>query len=196
MSQDRDGPQNGEVQRYKNDLVTALRSISAAEREDEEERLRKRAERANGGSARSASVVPGTPVNGAAPEPKPMTKKELAKQDKGKSAFTSHDMTNSTMNIMLGGGKKKKQYSWMSGGGGSGASTPGKTSVSSSTANALGGAAEKVRLTAEGGRSIGGLREADQKMVEMKDWILALEHDGKDKKSLQRCYLTPSLDKK
>lgn len=181
--------------------MQALRGLAAQEREEEEERLRKRAERANGGLPRSASSVPGTPVNGAAPEPKPMTKKELAKQDKGKqSAVTNHDMANSTMNIMLGGGKKKKQYSWMSGAAGSGAGTPGKINTSGLggvSGVSLGGVPpEKIRLTPEGGRPIGGLREADQKLVEMKDWILALEHDGKDKKSLQLAYLSSGYDRK
>lgn len=186
----------GDGLRYTSQVVKALRDIAVKEREDEEERLRKRAERASG--IRTGSTAPGTPVNGVAPDLKPMTKKERERLEKTKAGqVDNHATANNTMNIMFGGSKKKAKYSWMTGGGGSGAATPARLNTSGLGGLSGGsmGTPEKVRLTAEGGRPIGGLRENDQKKIEMRDWLLTLESDGREVRALQRLYANPETFK-
>ncbi|KAI9734194.1 MAG: hypothetical protein M1818_006599 [Claussenomyces sp. TS43310] len=179
---------------YKGELTRSLREVAATDRELEERRLLRRQNRSADSSCRPGSVVPGTPINSAAPEPssKPLTKKEREKQDKGKlNAVDNHAQANNTMNTFLGGGKKKK-YSWMTGGGSttmSGAGTPGRTSSQTLPGTlGLGAAAEKVRLTAESMTKIGSIREAKYPLVELRDWVVALENDGKQLRSLQEAY--------
>lgn len=181
---------------YKAELTKSLREVATADREAEEKRLSRRQNRSTDGTSRSASVTPGTPLNSAAPEPtgKPLTKKEREKQDKGKLiAVDNHVQANNTMNTFLGGGKKKK-YSWMTGGGGGGGgSGTGPNPASRISPQLLpgmpgGGGPDRVRLTAEGMSKIGSIREAKYPLIELRDWVMALENDGKQLKSLQEAY--------
>jgi hypothetical protein len=192
---DRAKTPSNNVTRFKNEVTNALREVATRDRELEEARLQKRLDRSSGISTRPGSVAPGTPSNSVAPEPsaKPLSKKEREKQDKGKqNTVENHAQANATMNTFLGG-KKKNKYSWMTGGGGgSGANTPGRITTQGlpGTPGVAVGIPEKIRLTADGTNRMGGLREDDPKNrnVEMRDWVLVLENDGRETKSLQLAY--------
>lgn len=182
------------------ELSKALRASAEAERDYEEARLLKRQNRTNpDGTPRSASVVPGTPGL-VAPEPgeKAPTKKELKKKESAKQTEAqNHKAANQTTAAFLGGGggmfgKKGKKYSWMTGGG-SGASTPGKTNtqiIAQGGGQVAQQAPEKQRLTSEGVRRLGELREdrVRGEKVQMRDWVAVLADDGKEVKALQKAY--------
>ncbi|KAL9085693.1 MAG: hypothetical protein Q9159_004570 [Coniocarpon cinnabarinum] len=200
-------------------VADALAHITRADRQAEERRLKKRAERrarkeaaANAGSAgaNGETSVNGALTNGSgntpgpnnliAPEPK-MTKKErerLAKQDV--SEEVQMKQANSALNMALGGGKKK--YSWLTGGagskGGSGAGTPGLGGSRSGTPG-LGAGPKAVKKVADPNelgkdglpnkgfdRKFGVWREdgPEGKDVQLRDWVNALEIDGKEKRAL------------
>ena len=155
-------------------VENALAQLSRAERQAEEARLKKRAERrarkeaaaANGGVivngdtisqsdplnplSASSGNTPG-PAGLIAPEGPKMTKKErekLAKQDV--SEEVQMKQANSALSMALGGGKKK--YSWLTNGGkggGSGAGTPGLGSSRSGTPGLGGGRQTKVKMESD-----------------------------------------------
>lgn len=191
------GAPAGQLQ-MSNELIKVLRESAARERQCEEARLQRRADRlANPGAVPAA---PGTPaaksLGDIAPEPgtKPLTKKEREKADKGKQSLVdSHAQANATTATFLFGGKKKNKYSWMDASGGSGASTPGRVGTGVGVAG-LGGAQEKVRLTMDGKNRMGGFREDRDggKGVQLRDLVMALEQDGREPKALQSLY--PWLD--
>jgi len=196
--------------KFASNVAVALRSSASKEREAEEARLAKRARRALGGTdgvaSRQGSVLPGTPGS-VAPESieslKPPTKKEQKKKAEAKvSEAASHHAANQTTAQFLGGGsslfgKKKKNYSWMNAGAGSGsgASTPGRLNTQGLSMSG-GGAAnnQPEKLTHDGVRRLGQWREDKEKGrdVQMRDWVTVLEDDGREKKALQKAYL--SLD--
>lgn len=124
-----------------------------------------------------------------------MTKKErerLAKQDVTEEVQTR--MTNVTATMQLGG----KNYSWMSGakkgGGGSGMAGSrltlgGGAMGNSALMNATGTNANVVSTDSAGGtkdRKFGEWREdgVGGKGVQLRDWVCALEADGRDRKTL------------
>lgn len=184
---------------YTGTLVTTLRKIVETDRDFEEARLQKRQSRLTGdGTPRAGSVAPGTPGS-VAPEPsaKPLTKKEREKQERGKqNVADSHAQANATTQRFLFGAKNKNKYSWMNGGaaGGSGTTTPSRLNTQGlpGTPGALPGALpEKQKLTAEGSKKW-GLHREDRKdhplLVEARDLVTVLEHDGKAVKTLQDLY--------
>ncbi|KAF4636802.1 hypothetical protein G7Y89_g1297 [Cudoniella acicularis] len=188
-----------------NDVVIALRAKAVKERDFEEARLRKRAARISGDvPGRQSSVAPGTPGS-VAPEisEKAPTKKEQSKKAQSKmNEAMSHAAANNTTAAFLGGGGglfgKKKKYSWMMGGGGgsgSGASTPGRimTQGLPGTPGNTGPPAPE-KLTAEPVRRLGQWREDQDKGkgIQLRDWVAVLEEDGREKKALQKAYM--SLD--
>ncbi|KAF3139735.1 hypothetical protein TWF594_006596 [Orbilia oligospora] len=151
---------------------------------------------ADGGAGETTNPLPGS----VAPEPeKRMTAKEAKKaQNSRLDEIQSHKAANETASLMLGGGRKKK-YSWMSagggGGGGSGASTPNRLPGNS---NAAGGtpAATAATVTTNvptmyWGKRMGEWSEQGDrgKGIQIRDWIQALEQDGRETKTLQKAYL-------
>lgn len=193
----------GEV-KFSNEVVTALRTSAAREREYEEARLRKRRNRTTGdGTPRAGSIAPGTPGS-VAPDPseKAPTKKEQKKKAEAKvNEAASHAAANVTTAQFLGGGGglfgKKKKYSWMTGGtpGGpaSGASTPGRimTQGLPGTPSGVSVPVAPERLTTDGVRRLGTWREDHEKGmgIQIRDWISVLEDDGREKKALQKAYM-------
>lgn len=170
-----------------------------SDREFEEARLLKRQSRLTGdGTPRAGSLAPGTPGS-VAPEPaaKSLTKKEREKQDRGKqSVADSHAQANATTQRFIFGNKTKNKYSWMNGGAGSGSgtTTPNRLNTQGlqGTPGVLPGAPpEKQMLTAEGSKKW-GLHREDRKdqplLIEMRDVVVVLEHDGKELKALQEGY--------
>ncbi|KUI67052.1 hypothetical protein VM1G_03251 [Cytospora mali] len=177
-----------------NHLAQVLREMGRAEREAEEQRLRKRQRRLNGDTpapgSRSGSVAPGTP-GGMAPEPeKAPTKKEQKKIAAQKHDASAESVNKTTMKF-LGGGKKK--YSWMS----MGANTPstpnrptGSTAGTPVVTTAT-KAPESKSLTQEGRYKLGSWREYSEKgkNIQLRDWVTVLERDGREKLALQKAYL-------
>ena len=107
---------------------------------------------------------------------------------------------NATLNSFMGFGRKKKNksYSWMTQGGTSGTSTPrtvgggagGPSGLRPGTPGDLAAdakAPEDMRLTQEGRYRLGAWREG--KLVQIRDWITALEMDGIETRVMQHAYL-------
>lgn len=190
---------------FANDVALTLRKAASKEQEAEEARLRKRKARESGEGSRAGSINPGTPGS-MAPDilDKPPTKKEMKKKAEAKtSEAASHAAANVTTTQFLGGRNvfgKKKQYSWMmAGGSGSGTSTPGKimtqglgASVGSPTANP-----GLEKLTTDGVRRLGAWREDGVKgrNIQLRDWIVVLEDDGREKRALQKAYAQVDEDR-
>ncbi|KAI9752745.1 MAG: dual specificity protein kinase kns1 [Chaenotheca gracillima] len=205
-------------QGFPNDLAKAIRSVASKEHDIEEARVAKRARRANTASSsadgsRSGSVSLGTPGPGTpagtpgdrAPdvEVKKVSKKELARQQSARvDEAHQHKSANSTARMMLGGGsnffgkKKGKGYSWMNtGGGGPGASTGNKGNATTggletgSVEASAAGSAPGV-LPGRWGRRMGEWREDRDRGagIQLRDFVNALEADGKEHRSLAFAY--------
>lgn len=150
-------------------------------------------------------MAPGTPGSVAPESDKPMTKKEMKKSQALKAAeANSHANQNLTSSMFagLGGksslfGKKKgaKTYDWMNvGRGGSGASTPTKAAAGGGKGiNGTPGAisAANVAMTTEGRNRLGTWREDKEKgkNIQLRDWVVVLERDGRESKALQQAYI-------
>ncbi|QUC23793.1 uncharacterized protein UV8b_08034 [Ustilaginoidea virens] len=214
------GPRNKKLAKISSFMTVTMRDLARQEREWEEARLRRRQKRKEGVEAgstpsRSGSVAPGTPGS-VAPEPdKPMSKKEMKKQQTMKAAeANSHANQNMTSSMFagLGGkgglfGKKKtgKTYDWMNvGRGGSGASTPTRTTPGPGGKGPNGGgggggggggsgtaAAGSLAMTTEGRNRLGTWREDREKGkgIQLRDWVAVLERDGREPKALQQAYM-------
>jgi hypothetical protein len=193
-----------ELRNPKGSLTNALRERGRSERDWEERRLLKRQKRAAKGTeaegaSRSGSVAPGTPAPEQA-EAKAPTKKELkaksaaAKMSEANNAASANRTSMAFLGSVGFGGRKKKQYSWMSAGGGSGASTPARPGTpgvaASPAAAATPAAGGPAMLTPEGRTRFGVFREdgAGGKKVQLRDWIVTLESDGRDPNALQTAY--------
>ena len=139
-----------------------------------------------------------------------MTKKERERLARtGQTEEVLHKAANDAASMALGG-FKKKQYSWLSGGRSSGASTPrradtgsGLNSPGGSSVGGGGGSglaspnhanggpvasSEAAQLRARGQR-YGEWREDGKRGrgIQIRDLILALETDGREKRTLARC---------
>ena len=184
---------------FTNPVAQALNKIAQAQRQAEEERLAKRQRRlaVDGDRAGSGSLgTPGTPGEIA---PEVDTKKgSKAKNEKDAAAKKAneaqqHAATMQTMNIALGlSGKMGKKLSWMNKGADPGPSNPflpkPNLNASSSKAGAPGtnGAGSNVPKK----RVFGDFREDRDTgaKIQLRDVISVLEHDGKERKTLQRAY--------
>lgn len=165
------------------------------------------AENDDGTGAGTADSAAGaaTPAANDTPQQPKMTKKEQLKQQKeAKNASESQSSatTNQTA-AMMALGKKGKKYSWMTGGqasmptnrwqkpGGPGGSGGGSGSGS-------GGASTPVKKEGARTPTTGSAAEdqdagmvkwgewKEDKGVQLRDWVLVLERDGREKKALQR----------
>ncbi|KAK7402531.1 hypothetical protein QQX98_011702 [Neonectria punicea] len=205
------GPTPVKLPRIASYMMTTMRELARQEREWEEARLRKRERRKNGipdsgtSTSRAGSVAPGTPGS-VAPEPeKALTKKEMKKNQAMKAAeANSHANQNMTSSMFagLGGkgglfGKKKtgKTYDWMNvGRGGSGASTPSRNTPGPGKGAGGPGAPAgpaSMAMTTEGRNRLGTWREDKEKgrNIQLRDWVTALERDGREHRALQRAYM-------
>lgn len=188
--------------------MSTMRDMAKQEREWEEARLRKRQKRKDGitdagaGGSRAGSVAPGTPGS-VAPEEKAAPKKETKKSMAAKAAEASnHANQNLTSTLFAGlggkgslfGNKKKgKTYDWMNVGRGSGANTPSRATPGGGKGLGTPGgtpAPATVMLTTEGRNRLGTWREDREKgrNIQLRDWVHALERDGREGKALQRAY--------
>ncbi|KAA8572608.1 hypothetical protein EYC84_003210 [Monilinia fructicola] len=182
---------------FGSDVASTLRKAASREQEAEEARLRKRKARESGDGSRAGSINPGTPGS-IAPDilDKPPTKKEMKRKAEAKtSEAASHAAANVTTGQFLGGRNvfgKKKQYSWMTAGSSSGTSTPGKIMAQGLSASASSPAANPgpEKLTIDGVRRLGTWREDGVKgrKIQLRDWIMVLEDDGREKRALQKAY--------
>jgi len=187
-----------------NTLTKAIRDRGSADRDVEEARLKKRQKRLNPESAVTSAraAAPGTPGS-IAPEfeSKGQSKKEAKKNAimaKAAEAYSTAN-ANQTLNTLMGGfgGRKKgKAYAWLAKGGGSGASTPGRTAsqADATAASSPGGGKQSDKpaaLTPDGRSRLGTFREDTEKgkNIQLRDWVVVLEMDGKDRKALQDAYL-------
>ncbi|KAG9526077.1 hypothetical protein KCV07_g627, partial [Aureobasidium melanogenum] len=156
----------------------------------------------SGPATPSAAAAPSsTDASGAAPE-KPMTKKERERQAKmGQTEEVLHKNSNTTAALQLGMGKKKK-YSWLTGGAPAAPvnpykQTPKSTSASAATsgtgggknASSSGNGMDKALQVRE--RKWGSWREdgVEGRGIQIRDWVVVLERDGKEKKALQKSLL-------
>lgn len=192
-------------------MTVTMRELARQEREWEEARLRRRQKRKDGVTdgatpSRSGSVAPGTPGSVAPESDKPMTKKEMKKNQALKAAeANSHANQNLTSSMFagLGGksnlfGKKKgaKTYDWMNvGRGGSGTSTPTRATpgAGGKGINGTPGTPSPANLamTTEGRNRLGTWREDKEKgkNIQLRDWVVVLERDGREAKALQQAYM-------
>lgn len=130
---------------------------------------------------------------------KPPTKKEQKKKAEAqKNEAVNHTSANNTATQFLGGGgglfgKKKKTYSWLTGSA-SGTSTPAQIMTSGLPGTPTGKVvnAGPEKLTADGVRRLGTWREDREKGagIQIRDWIVVLENDGREQRALQRAYAT------
>ena len=190
---------------FTSSIPASLRTLAQADRRAEEARIAARTKRQKLANPNGEALGD----NGAAlvaPSEMKMTKKERERQARtGQTEEVLHKAANDAASMALGG-FKKKQYSWLSGGRSSGASTPrctdtgsglnspGRPSLGSSGGfdspsqinNGSGPDAAQLRVR---GRRYGEWREDGKrgKGIQIRDFILALEADGREKKSLARC---------
>ncbi|KAH0538424.1 hypothetical protein FGG08_004972 [Glutinoglossum americanum] len=197
---------------FPNEVAKSLRSLAQKERDAEESWLSRRssklqklsnpAESGNTGSAGPGTPAPGSPAPGLLGERAPdiesgrkASAKEQRKQQASKlEEFNQHRSANSTANMMLGGGGlfgkgKKKQYAWMTSGGIG--SSPGSPRLNTAMAGSSGLEGGSIAGgTFSPGKRIGEWREDREKGtgIQLRDWINALETDGREKKALVKAY--------
>jgi len=162
----------------------------------------------NGGDATSGPATPSAATalssadaSGAAPE-KPMTKKERERQAKmGQTEEVLHKNSNTTAALQLGIGKRKK-YSWLTGGAPAAPVNPYKQTPKSTSASAATNGTGGGKNSSTGGngtdkalqvreRKWGSWREdgVEGRGIQIRDWVVVLERDGKEKKALQKSLL-------
>jgi len=157
-------------------------------------------------SSPMTTAAPATPdvAPQVAPD-KPISKKERERQAKmGQTEEVLHKNANSTAAMQLGFGKKAKRYSWMNSSSPSNpfAKPPPPQSSSvgpgASVNGVKTGGAEGVgkKQVVERGmqareRRWGGWREdgIEGRGIQMRDWAMVLERDGRDKRALHRCLM-------
>lgn len=197
-------PQPTETVSFQGTLNARLRELAERDKQAEKERARKRearkknAENAASDDTNTAATTPAdTPGAGPteASAPAKMSKKELNKKAKEAQSAEAQSFTqsNRTAAMMAMGGKKAARYSWMSGGassmptnrfakpaGGSGTATP------KAQPEPAAGAAKKeqeIKVPTWGDWREDGI---DGKGIQLRDWVLVLERDGREKRALQK----------
>lgn len=193
---------------FQSTINSTFRQIAEADRLAEQARIRKREARRKAAEAAAATgeddataadvaAVTSAPTG---PEQPKMTKKEQMKQQKeAKNAVEAQSSTTTNQTAaMMAMGKKGKKYSWMSGPathtnrfakpGATGASGGGSGSASGGTSTPVKKEGTRTPTNAEaddaGMVKWGEFKE--DKGVQMRDWVLVLERDGREKKALQK----------
>ncbi|KAI5367935.1 Putative transcription initiation factor TFIID component TAF4 [Septoria linicola] len=203
-------PSPGPVQTvaYQGSLHLKLREIADRDLEAEKERSRKREARRRKNESDgttpmdTAADIPTEALPAAAPK---INKKEQAKKAKEAAANSEAQLlnqSNQTAAMMALGGKKNR-YSWMSGGAasmptnrfakpGSGTATP------KAQPEPQKGPAEAKKAEEKKAPTWGDWREDDVhgKGIELRDLILILDRDGKDKRSLAKALMKLPFDAK
>ncbi|CAK3860715.1 hypothetical protein AC578_10992 [Lecanosticta acicola] len=200
---DKATPQPVETISFQGTLNARLRELAERDKQAEKERAKKRearkrnADSAAGDESTPAATTPAEtpavgPVEAAAPVK--MSKKEMNKKNKEQQTAEAQSFTqsNRTAAMMAMGGKKSK-YSWMSGGannlptnrfarpaGGSGTATP---KAQPEPAAAVAGKDQEVKVPTWGDWREDGV---DGKGIQLRDWVLVLERDGREKRALQQ----------
>lgn len=190
-----------------NETARALRALAKKDYEAEKERIDKKNAKA---TVPAAESTPGTPAEGGPSTPGSTTgegPKKISAKEKSKAPkideTQSQKNANQTAAWMAGGalggrfGKKKKTYSWMTGGGIPAVSTPigGRPSLPGTPGPDAGGPMEGVTPTGQGplnawGKRWGEWKEDGEKGqgLQLRDWIGALEADGRETKAVARAY--------
>ena len=134
-----------------------------------------------------------------------MTKKERERQAKmGQTEEVLHKNANTTAALQLGMGMgRKKKYSWLTGGAPATPSNPYKQSPKSTptSATANGSMGGKNSAVGSGSGTDKALQARDRKWgswredgiegrgIQMRDWVVVLDKDGKEKKARQKSLL-------
>jgi hypothetical protein len=175
------------------------------------------ADNVNGVDSTSGPATPSTAstpapadASGLAAPEKPMTKKERERQAKmGQTEEVLHKNSNTTAALQLGMGKMKK-YKWLSGGAPTTPVNPYKQTAKSAVVGAAANGAGAGKTSSGGGSggsggSVGGTDKALQvrerkwgswrddgiegRGIQIRDWVVVLERDGKEKRALQKTLL-------
>ena len=209
-------PQPQRTISFQGTLNARLREVAERDKQAEKDRLKKREARkraaeaaANGETAPADTATPEAPTANGGPTdaaaPIKLTKKEQLRQQKERNSSTEaqmHSTTNQTA-AMMALGKKGSRYSWMTGGAAamptnrfakgtaSGTATPSKAESGPTTPGvgapmARGGSGMGVEPPKA--PEWGDWREdgPEGKKIDVRDWVLVLERDGREKAALQR----------
>lgn len=201
---------------FQGTLNAHLRDLAERDRAAEQARVKRREarKRASEAAVNGETVAPASedtavtsgPVEASAPLK--MTKKEAAKQAKEKNSSTEaqlHNTTNQTA-AMMTLGRKGKKYSWMTGGassmptnrfakpGNSGTATPTNAADETSPVSGMPAGTAMVKAASGMGkdaamRDWGEWSEESSKGIEMRDWLVVLERDGKEKAALEKAMI-------
>ncbi|KXT14040.1 hypothetical protein AC579_10029 [Pseudocercospora musae] len=187
---------------FQGTLNQRLRDVAERERQAEKKRLKKREARKRKVENAADETPAATPAEEKSAEPLAtaapvkVSKKEQSKKAKEAQASTeaqAFNQSNQTAAMMALGGKKNR-YSWMSGGAAnmptnrfakpnSGTATPKAAEPAKAPIDAVKKDDEKKKLP-----TWGDWREDDVhgKGIQLRDWILVLERDGREKKALHK----------
>lgn len=177
---------------FVNPVVQALQKIAKDERDQEEERLAKRRRRAAKADTNGAGSAT-TGLGDVAPDvdtKKGNKNREAASKKVNEAA--QHAATTKTMNMALGLGSKATP-SWMKKGADTTHSNPFLPNKPKAGAQGSKGGASSVNGAGGGlpkSRVFGQFREDKEtgSGIQLRDLISVLEHDGKEKRALQRAY--------
>ncbi|KAK3725516.1 hypothetical protein LTR37_000486 [Vermiconidia calcicola] len=196
-------PQPQHTISFSGSLNARLRDLAERDKQAEADRVKRREARKRAAAANGDTTT--TPVDAAAPTADEvpaaakLTKKELAKQAKEKN--NQNESTTNQTAAKFTMGKKASKYSWMTGGvsamptnrfakagtaAGSGTATP---TAKPEPATPGGGTAMVKTGSGMGVEAVkvpewGDWRE--ERGIQMRDWVLVLERDGREKGALQR----------
>ncbi|GIZ46487.1 hypothetical protein CKM354_000961300 [Cercospora kikuchii] len=195
---------------YQGSLHLKLREIAAKDAQAEKERLKKREARKrkaeSGEGANPMDIAPDTPTEAVAPAAPKISKKEQNKKAKEQTATTvaaALTQSNQTAAMMALGGKKNR-YSWMNkpdskdGTTNRFAKPASGTSTPKPQSGPQNGPAEAKKVEEKKAPQWGEWREDDVhgKGVELRDLILILDRDGKDKRTLAKALMKLPIDSK
>lgn len=199
------GPISSSTVAFRNPVAQALQNITQIERAQEEERLEKRRRRAaTGDPSRSVSLAldapgPCTPGSFGLTAPDIETRKGAKAKEQMSAAARKateaqqHAATTKTMNMALGISLPGKKLSWMSKGADAGPSNPflaGRPNANAQSSKVGASGANGVTGSLPKSRVIGDFREDKETGagIQLRDMVSVLEHDGKEKRALQRAY--------
>ncbi|CAD6592833.1 MAG: hypothetical protein ASARMPREDX12_006518 [Alectoria sarmentosa] len=178
---------------FANPVVQALQKITKDERAQEEERLAKRRRRA----AKADTNGTGSPTPGSLGDIAPDV--DTRKGNKNREAAAKkvneaaqHAATTKTMNMALGFGSRATP-SWMKKGADTSPSNPYLSNKTKAGPQSSKGGAPGMNGAGSGlpkSRVFGQFREDKEtgSGIQLRDVVSVLEHDGKEKKALQRAY--------
>ena len=180
---------------FANPVVQALQKIIKDERAQEEERLAKRRRREAKADTNGSGSANTGPLGEIAPEidtKKGNKNKILEAAAKKENEAAQHAATTKTMNMALGFGSRATP-SWMKKGADTTHSNPFLPNKPKAGPQSSKGGATGVNGTGSGlpkSRVFGQFREDREtgSGIQLRDLVSVLEHDGKEKKALQRAY--------